>query len=111
MCISETLGDVAVTYELPTSEDNETADRSELRVYTINAKAVGSISSKRRVTALCYSGAPEGVSVNVIATGLDNGIIRYAYIDCISLNLQQTIMNYKTKVFLNADYGAVGICS
>ncbi|EFN65741.1 Lysosomal-trafficking regulator [Camponotus floridanus] len=76
LCISETLGDVAITYEIPRSEDNVTADRSELRVYTINARAVGSISSKRRVTALCYSSAPEGVSVNVIATGLDNGIIR-----------------------------------
>ncbi|CAL1677884.1 unnamed protein product [Lasius platythorax] len=76
LCISETLGDVAVTYEIPRSEDNVSADRSELRVYTINARTIGSILAKRRVTALCYSSAPEGVSVNVIATGLDNGIIR-----------------------------------
>lgn len=89
LCISETLGDIAITYEIPRSEDNVTADRSELRVYTINARPVGSISSKRRVTALCYSSALEGVSVNVIATGLDNGIIRYAY---ILLNL--SVNNY-----------------
>lgn len=77
LCISETLGDVAVTYDIPSSEDNANSNQSELTVYTINARAVGSILSRRRVTALCYSNAPEGVSVNVIATGLDNGIIRY----------------------------------
>ncbi|XP_067210662.1 lysosomal-trafficking regulator isoform X3 [Linepithema humile] len=74
LCISETLGDIAVTYEIPRSGQN--TDQSELRVYTINATAVGSVLSRRRITALCYSNAPEGVSVNVIATGLDNGIIR-----------------------------------
>lgn len=77
LCISETLGDVAAIYDIPKSEDNATNNQSELTVHTINARAVGSILSRRCVTALCYSNAPEGVSVNVIATGLDNGIIRY----------------------------------
>lgn len=77
MCVSETLGDVAVTYEIPEfEEDNATSNQSELRVYTVNARAVGSVLSRRRITAFCYSNAPEGTSVNVIATGLDNGIIR-----------------------------------
>ncbi|KYN43656.1 Lysosomal-trafficking regulator [Trachymyrmex septentrionalis] len=76
LCISETLGDIAATYDIPKSEDNATNNQSELTVHTINARAVGSILSKRYITALCYSNAPEGVSVNVIATGLDNGIIR-----------------------------------
>ncbi|XP_011300955.1 lysosomal-trafficking regulator isoform X2 [Fopius arisanus] len=73
LSISETLGDIAVTCKLK-EESND--HRSELRVYTINARAVGSVLSRRRITALCYSNAPEGVSVNVIATGLDNGVIR-----------------------------------
>lgn len=77
LCISETLGDVAATHNIPRSEDNAANNQSELTVHTINATDVGSILSRRRVTALCYSNAPEGVSVNVIATGLDNGIIRY----------------------------------
>ncbi|XP_025074143.1 lysosomal-trafficking regulator [Pogonomyrmex barbatus] len=76
LCISETLGDIAATYNILRSEDNSANNQSELIVHTINARAVGSILSKRRVTALCYSNAPEGISVNVIATGLDNGIIR-----------------------------------
>ncbi|XP_039305256.1 lysosomal-trafficking regulator isoform X2 [Solenopsis invicta] len=76
LCISETLGDIAATYDIPRSEDNATNNQSELTVHTINARHVGSILSRRRITALCYSNAPEGVSVNVIAIGLDNGIIR-----------------------------------
>ncbi|XP_050573868.1 lysosomal-trafficking regulator isoform X4 [Bombus affinis] len=74
LSISETLGDIAVTYEVPS--ENTSTSQSELKVFTINARAVGSILSRRRITALCYSNAPEGVSVNVIATGLDNGVIR-----------------------------------
>ncbi|XP_011866548.1 PREDICTED: lysosomal-trafficking regulator isoform X3 [Vollenhovia emeryi] len=76
LCISETLGDVAATCDIPRSEHNASNNQSELTVHTVNARAVGSILSRRRVTALCYSNAPEGVSVNVVATGLDNGIIR-----------------------------------
>ncbi|XP_014603828.1 PREDICTED: lysosomal-trafficking regulator isoform X1 [Polistes canadensis] len=77
LSISETLGDIAVTYERFNKTDKKDLTvRSELRVYTINARSVGSILSKARITALCYSNAPEGVSVNVVATGLDNGVIR-----------------------------------
>lgn len=76
LSISETLGDIAVTYEIPKISGNTSSSQSELKVFTINARAVGSVLSRRKITALCYSNAPEGVSVNVIATGLDNGVIR-----------------------------------
>ncbi|XP_043802414.1 lysosomal-trafficking regulator isoform X4 [Apis laboriosa] len=76
LSISETLGDIAVTYEVPKINENTSSSESELKVFTINARAVGSILSKTKITAVCYSNAPEGVSVNVIATGLDNGVIR-----------------------------------
>lgn len=87
LCISETLGDIAATYDIPRSEDNATNNQSELTVHTINARHVGSILSRRRITALCYSNAPEGVSVNVIAIGLDNGIIRHDTYTIILLNI------------------------
>ncbi|XP_058802324.1 lysosomal-trafficking regulator isoform X2 [Phymastichus coffea] len=75
--ISETLGDIAVVYQISSlNSNNSLENRSELRVYTINARLVGSVISRRKITALCYSNAVEGVSVNVVATGLDNGIIR-----------------------------------
>ncbi|KAF7992714.1 hypothetical protein HCN44_005058 [Aphidius gifuensis] len=78
LSISETLGDIAVTCDLSRQQNNtnNNDNRSELRVFTINARPVGTVSSKRKITSLCYSNAPEGSSVNVIATGLDNGIIR-----------------------------------
>ncbi|XP_046739127.1 lysosomal-trafficking regulator isoform X3 [Diprion similis] len=77
LSISETLGDIAIVFNVLTvNKDDVTSNTSELRVYTINTRLVGTIASKRRMTALCYSNAPEGVSVNVIATGLDDGVIR-----------------------------------
>ncbi|XP_017760097.1 PREDICTED: lysosomal-trafficking regulator isoform X2 [Eufriesea mexicana] len=76
LSISETLGDIAVTYKISNVSENTSSSQSELKVFTINARAVGSVLSRKKITALCYSNAPEGVSVNVIATGLDNGVIR-----------------------------------
>ncbi|XP_076297603.1 lysosomal-trafficking regulator mauve isoform X3 [Lasioglossum baleicum] len=76
LAISETLGDIAVTYETSRTAENSSSSQSELKVFTINARPVGSVLSRRKITSLCYSNAPEGVSVNVIATGLDNGVIR-----------------------------------
>ncbi|KAK0171372.1 hypothetical protein PV328_009113 [Microctonus aethiopoides] len=76
LAISETLGDIALTCQLTETVDDNNGHRSELQVFTINARPVGSVLSRRKITALCYSNAPEGVSVNVIATGLDNGVIR-----------------------------------
>ena len=78
LTISETLGDIAVTCEVSssTAAENSSETKSELRVFSINAVSVGTVKTRRKITALCYSNAPEGVSVNVIATGLDNGVIR-----------------------------------
>ncbi|XP_022255691.1 lysosomal-trafficking regulator-like [Limulus polyphemus] len=67
IAISETLGDVAIVSHIDTT--------SLLKVYTINGKTVGEVYTSH-VTALCYSSAPEGVSINVIATGHFNGSIR-----------------------------------
>ena len=74
--ISETLGDIAAVFDVSKSSEDNSFSQSELRVYTINARPVGSVKSRRNITALAYSNAPEGASVNVIATGLDNGVIR-----------------------------------
>lgn len=75
--ISETLGDIAICYKTQWNANDETPGHSsELKVYTINGRSVGCVLSRRTITALCYSNAPEGASVNVIATGLNNGVIR-----------------------------------
>ncbi|XKL66859.1 hypothetical protein PGB90_010279 [Kerria lacca] len=68
--VSETLGDIA------TIAYNDFDNNSVLRLHTLNATLVGTVFIKERVTAACFSNAPEGISVNVIATGLNNGVIR-----------------------------------
>ncbi|GLH06434.1 Neurobeachin [Gryllus bimaculatus] len=71
VCISETMGDVATVCHSSSS--------STLRLYTINTSLVGSVNSPIPITALCFSSAPEGISVNVIATGLANGAVSLTY--------------------------------
>jgi len=68
VAISSTLGDVATVCV--------TKECSVLRLHTINATSVGSVNVKERISAVCFSTAPEGVSVNVVATGLESGVIK-----------------------------------
>ncbi|XP_037870206.1 lysosomal-trafficking regulator isoform X2 [Bombyx mori] len=98
--ISETLGDVATVHELsPRSapvdgggaarnipEPDHAADtyekdaphkyKSLIRVHTCNGRFVGSVKISEQVTSICYSTAPEGVSVNSVAVGLWGGGVR-----------------------------------
>ncbi|XP_055949206.1 lysosomal-trafficking regulator-like isoform X3 [Argiope bruennichi] len=66
--VSDTLGDIASSSNI--------CDESFLRVHTINGETVGCVKMPDIITALCYSTAPEGISVNLIATGFRSGIIR-----------------------------------
>ena len=47
-----------------------------LYVHTINGSLVGFVNCHSQVTAVCYSNAPEGISVNVIVVGLADGLVR-----------------------------------
>lgn len=58
------------------SNQDDTTSASVIYVHTINGYLVGLVNLHTKVTALCYSSAPEGISVNVIAVGLDDGLIR-----------------------------------
>ncbi|GIY61707.1 lysosomal-trafficking regulator [Caerostris darwini] len=66
--VSNTLGEIA--------SSSSNGSESYLRVHTINGEVVGNVKVPDVITALCYSSAPEGISVNLIATGLQSGIIR-----------------------------------
>ncbi|GFT10478.1 lysosomal-trafficking regulator [Nephila pilipes] len=66
--VSDTLGDVASSSNI--------GEESYLRVHTINGEIVGKVKVPDIITAICYSTAPEGISVNLIATGFRSGIIR-----------------------------------
>lgn len=98
--VSPTLGDIVTVHTMrdglrPVEDDrfsecceateniddfvNVTADingRSLMRVHTINAKYISHITLPEKILSVCYSSIKEGTGVNVIATGLENGIIR-----------------------------------
>lgn len=100
--ISPTLGDIVTVHDL-SSRDGHTAyeddrfsecyeateniddfvnvtvdmnGKSLLRVHTINAKYVSHITVPEKILSCCYSFVKEGIGVNVIAAGLENGIVR-----------------------------------
>lgn len=57
-------------------QDDQLSKSSVIYVHTINGSLVGFVNCDTQVTAVCYSQAPEGISVNVIVAGLANGLIR-----------------------------------
>uniref|UniRef100_T1IQQ2 BEACH-type PH domain-containing protein n=1 Tax=Strigamia maritima TaxID=126957 RepID=T1IQQ2_STRMM len=65
--ISKTTGDIAIVCD--------SRNRFDLRLYTINCQLIGEISISDEIHSVCFSSAPEGSSVNSIATGMDNGEI------------------------------------
>ena len=70
VAISETLGDVAIV------SDSSDGSSSCVTVFTINGDLIGKWTSPAaKVTAITYSNAPEGISVNCIAVGLSTGLI------------------------------------
>lgn len=69
-CVSPTLGDIA------SSSDTDFGG-SYLMVNTINGAKVSSFNTDKRITALCYSSRPEGISVNALLTGFEDGSIKF----------------------------------
>jgi len=74
--VSETLGDIAVVSSANPGTLEAPLGGSLLRLHSINAVLIGTVATRDSITALCFSCAPEGVSVNVIAAGLASGAIR-----------------------------------
>lgn len=70
VCISPTLGDVAIVLK---SQDQM---GSRVIVQTINGQIISDFNTKVEVTAICYSGAPEGTSVNLLVAGFSDGSIQ-----------------------------------
>lgn len=49
---------------------------SDLRLWTVNGDLVGHVHCREIICSVAFSNQPEGVSINVIAGGLENGIVR-----------------------------------
>lgn len=49
---------------------------SDLRLWTVNGDLIGHVHCREIICSVAFSNQPEGVSVNVIAGGLENGVVR-----------------------------------
>ncbi|XP_029426239.1 lysosomal-trafficking regulator isoform X3 [Nannospalax galili] len=66
---SETSGDIATVCD-------SAGGGSDLRLWTVNGDLVGHVHCREIICSVAFSNQPEGVSVNVIAGGLENGVVR-----------------------------------
>ncbi|XP_044275947.1 lysosomal-trafficking regulator isoform X2 [Varanus komodoensis] len=66
---SETTGDIATVCD-------SVGGGSDLRLWTVNGDLVGHVHCREIIYSVAFSNQPEGVSVNVIAGGLENGVVR-----------------------------------
>ncbi|KAM9477784.1 lysosomal-trafficking regulator isoform 2-T2 [Clarias gariepinus] len=66
---SETTGDIATVCD-------SVGGGSDLRMWTVNGDLIGHVHCRENICSVAFSNQPEGVSVNVIAGGLHNGVVR-----------------------------------
>ncbi|XP_058238437.1 lysosomal-trafficking regulator isoform X2 [Hemibagrus wyckioides] len=66
---SETTGDIATVCD-------SVGGGSDLRLWTVNGDLIGHVHCRENICSVAFSNQPEGVSVNVIAGGLHNGVVR-----------------------------------
>ncbi|KAJ7987343.1 hypothetical protein DPEC_G00325500 [Dallia pectoralis] len=66
---SETTGDMATVCD-------SVGGGSDLRLWTVNGDLIGHVHCREIICSVAFSNQPEGVSVNVIAGGLENGVVR-----------------------------------
>lgn len=73
--LDATRSDTSSVASADSSESNECLS-SVLYVHSINGTLIGFVCCHTKITAVCYSNAPEGISVNVIVVGLADGLVR-----------------------------------
>lgn len=71
VAVSSTLGDIASV--------SQKGPGSELMLHSINTTLIArSVMLESSINCLSFSNAPEGQSVNILAGGMDNGVVRLA---------------------------------
>ncbi|XP_022782202.1 lysosomal-trafficking regulator-like isoform X2 [Stylophora pistillata] len=78
LAISKTTGDIGtVSHTMKyVSEESTIEEGSVIKLWTVNGRFISQAPCELLINCLEFSAAPEGISVNVIATGLSNGAIR-----------------------------------
>ncbi|MGH0131459.1 UNVERIFIED_CONTAM: hypothetical protein FKN15_014968 [Acipenser sinensis] len=69
---SETTGDISTVCD-------SVGGGSDLRLWTVNGDLIGHVHCREIICSVAFSNQPEGVSVNVIAGGLENGVVSLTY--------------------------------
>ncbi|XP_047376057.1 lysosomal-trafficking regulator isoform X2 [Sciurus carolinensis] len=69
---SETSGDIATVCD-------SAGGGSDLRLWTVNGDLVGHVHCREIICSVAFSNQPEGISINVIAGGLENGIVSLTF--------------------------------
>ncbi|CEF69451.1 Mauve [Strongyloides ratti] len=124
--ISQTSGDIAIVSNGKQNKSYKNdISLTKIYLFTINGDLIGSIDSKFAVTSIGMTNLPEGISVNSLIIGLENGkvqmiemwtlsIIRefsYEEHPYHSLNIDQTYeRNNNTNIILNSEVASV-ICT
>ncbi|XP_046848177.1 lysosomal-trafficking regulator-like [Xenia sp. Carnegie-2017] len=70
VAISDTTGDIVTVCHKGNNRS------SVLRLWSVNGREIKSTSCQEKVNCVTFSRAPEGVSVNSLVAGLENGVVR-----------------------------------
>ncbi|XP_030854756.1 lysosomal-trafficking regulator isoform X5 [Strongylocentrotus purpuratus] len=79
VAVSEVSGDIASASDVASADVSmflTAAGVSELTLWSINADLIGRVFCHSRMLCLSFSTAPEGISINAIAAGCYDGIVR-----------------------------------
>ena len=70
LAVSRNTADIACAVHVAGGE------QSRLELRSVNGTLIGITTTRPIISSLCFSTAPEGISINVLAAGLSNGHIR-----------------------------------
>ncbi|XP_063958609.1 lysosomal-trafficking regulator-like isoform X1 [Lytechinus pictus] len=80
VAVSEVSGDIASVSNVASADDLSmsltAAGVSELTLWSINADLIGRVFCHSQMLCLSFSNAPEGISINAIAAGCYDGVVR-----------------------------------
>uniref|UniRef100_A0A0N5A656 DUF3437 domain-containing protein n=1 Tax=Parastrongyloides trichosuri TaxID=131310 RepID=A0A0N5A656_PARTI len=85
--ISQTSGDIAIIVNGKSNKFNTKNEMSlsKIFLYTINGDLIGNIDSQYLITSIAMTNLSEGISVNSLILGLENGIVQMIEMWTLSL--------------------------
>lgn len=103
LAVSRTLGDIACVV-------HERSDSSRLELRNINGAFIAATSTSPLITSVCFSSAPEGTSINVVAAGLANGVVRLVSLSSFSFDVGFYLRFINCSFFLGCGIRGIWAC-